>query len=240
MADGQYPSLVSKSRDINAVTNPIFVEITNGTASNSVAYVDDTVFVVATDYVSATGYIADETAPDSVDEGDVGIARMTLDRKQLFVLVDSATDSQRLSIDATGAASVDLPLNTETNPVYVYTVNTVVSGNEVHDYDTAASVASDATSDHDYTVVGTTFLLSSVIASGSGSVKFEIQTGPLLSLATVAVGFLTGRQGDTQQVFFDPAVEVPGASDGTVRVIRTNRQGAATDVYSTIIGSDVA
>jgi hypothetical protein len=198
---------------------------------------------------------------------------MTLDRKQLHVLVDATTDSQRLAIDASGLAQVDvaahaltnanaLPVsadnsanavgnpiyvsvskdtsaNSETNPIYVYTVNTVVSGNEVHDYDTAAAVASDASDNHDYTVVGTTFLLKSVIVSGSGNVKFEIQTGPVAGLATVAVGFLTGRQGDTKQVVFDPPVEVPATSTGTVRVIRTNRQGAATDLYSTIIGSDV-
>ena len=75
--------------------------------------------------------------------------------------------------------------------------------------------------------------------AGSGNIKAEIQTGPILGLATRAVVFLNGRQGDTQQVFFDPAIEVPVTSTGTVRVIRTNRQGTATDVYSTIIGNDV-
>jgi hypothetical protein len=88
-------------------------------------------------------------------------------------------------------------------------------------------------------VVGGTFLLKSVIVAGSGNIKFEIQAGPTAALVTVAVGFLTNRQGDTKQVFFDPAVEVPVTASGIVKVIRTNRQGAATDVYSTIIGNDV-
>ncbi len=336
MADGSFPGLVSKDRDLNALGNPIYVQLSDGTAagvipgtgatnlgkavddvaggtdtgvaalvvrddalttltpvdgdyttlrvdstgalwvntggstdpSNVVA--DDSAFTVGTDTIGVIGCLADETTPDSVDEGDVGVPRMTLDRKQLHVLVDATTDANRLAINASGeigvvqathddlnanvniqvgdtdvSASNPVPVskdsnaNSETNPIFVKLTDTAVSGVEIHDYDTASSIAADATSNHDYTVANTTFFLKSVIVSGSGNVKFEIQTGPLASLATVAVGFLTGRQGDTKQVFFDPAIEVPVTSTGTVRVIRTNRQGAATDLYSTIIGNDV-
>lgn len=45
--------------------------------------VDDAAFGVATDRVQPSGFLADETSTDSVDEGDAGIARMTLDRKQV-------------------------------------------------------------------------------------------------------------------------------------------------------------
>jgi hypothetical protein len=310
MADGSFPSLVSKDRDVNAVTNPIFVQLSDGTnaegdvnvldvipgtgatnlgkAVDDVAggtdvgvlalavrddalttltpvdgdyvqlrtdstgalwvndggttpaqvFVDDSGFTVGTDSVGATGFLADETATDSVDEGDIGIARISLDRRQLV-------DATLQIGDTDVSASVPVPIsrteaaNSETNPIFVQSVDTAVSATEVHDYDTAAAVASDATDNHDYTVTGTTFLLKSVIVSGSGNIKFEIQTGPVAGLSTVAVGFLTGRQGDTKQVNFDPAVEVPVTSTGTVRIIRTNRQGAATDLYSTIIGNDV-
>jgi len=46
---------------------------------------DDAAFTPATSFVVPVGYIADETASDSVDEGDVGAARMTLDRYQRVV-----------------------------------------------------------------------------------------------------------------------------------------------------------
>lgn len=42
---------------------------------------DDSAFTVATTQVAPVGFLADETATDSVDEGDIGAARMTLDRK---------------------------------------------------------------------------------------------------------------------------------------------------------------
>lgn len=45
--------------------------------------VDDAAFTPATGRVMPVAYLADETATDSVDEGDAGIARMTLDRKQV-------------------------------------------------------------------------------------------------------------------------------------------------------------
>lgn len=225
----------------------------NTGSSNTNVIQDDSAFTPGTSYVGAAGFLADETAPDSVDEGDIGAARMTLDRKQLMVIVDATTDSQRLGIDASGHAQVDLAaisitampvsattaLNTALNPIFVQVVTTGVSSNEIHDYDTAASVAGDATDNHDYTVTGTTFLLKRVIMSSSGGSKVEVQTGPVAGLASKAVAFIP-KEGGTQQLVFDPPIEVPVTSTGTVRLIRTNRQGSAQDLYSTIIGNDVA
>ena len=283
MADGAFPGLVSKDRNVNAVTNEIYVGITDGTeqllitasgeasvivnnaagasavniqdGGNSIT-VDGTVAISGTVTVSATDLdIRDLThVTDSVSIGDGGsiildiavsgvaagatdngIAAKAIRDDALTTLVDADGDYVGLRTDSTGALwiATDDTLN----------VNIVSGGlttGEVHDYDTAAAVVSDATDNHDYTVTGAgtnaTFILQSVIFSGSGSVKAEIQTGPVAGLATVAVGFLTGRQGDTQQLTFNPPIEVPTTGTGTVRVIRTNRQGAATDLYSTIIG----
>lgn len=46
---------------------------------------DDDAFTVGSTLLSPAGYFADETATDSVHEGDVGAARMTLDRRQIVV-----------------------------------------------------------------------------------------------------------------------------------------------------------
>jgi hypothetical protein len=288
MADGSFPGLVSRTRDVNSASNVIFTQLAdnggnavtvtgnaldvNATVTLETAYVDDSAFTIATDKVNAQGFLADETATDSVDEGDIGLARMTLDRRMITSSEQSGTwnigtvttltgitndvniadggnsitvDAVQLDIDDLDAANDNVAISDGTDTLAINTDGSInvnvtpgpVTG-EVHDYDTASAIAADATSNHDYTVANTTFLLTSVIVSGSGNVKFEVQTGPVAGLSTVAVGFLTGRQGDTKQVFFDPAVEVPVTSTGTVRVIRTNRQGAATDLYSTIIGID--
>jgi len=331
MADTINPDIISATRDANAVDNPIYVILSDGTAVGVIPgvgatnlgkaedqlhvsgdvgvmalavrqdtqadfggdgdyvplsvdgdgavrvnvvtsvspgqLIDDTAYGIGTDFVNPQGFLADETAPDSVDEGDIGIARMTLDRKMLMVITDATTDANRLAINATGEvgvvqathddlnANVNLQVgdvdvstttpvpvsrttaeNTELNPIYVHNVDTVISGVEAHDYDTGSAVASDATSNHDYTVVGGTFLLKQVTWAGSGNVKVEVQSGPVASLVTHFVGFLNARQGDYKFKTWDPAIEVPVTGTGTVRVIRTNRQGQATDVYSTIEG----
>ena len=309
MSDGTFPTLVSKDRFSNAVTNPIFVDLSDGTVALAKAedtahvsgdfgllglavrrdadtslvdtdgdyaplqvnalgalkvdvistvspggVIDDSPFGIATESVNPQGFLADETAPDSVDEGDIGIARMTLDRKQLGVLVDATVDSQRLAINASGRAAIDLeehsltsanalPIsrdnaaNSEANPIFVQAAQGV-SGTEVQDFNQGVAVAADATSNHDVTVANTTFLLKQVHFASSGGIKVEIQVGPVLTLVTKAVGFIN-RQGGTEIIEFNPPIEVPVTGTGTIRVIRTNRQGAAMDVYSTIVGNDV-
>jgi hypothetical protein len=264
MADGNFASKVSADRQDNAVTNPIFVRLTDGTTAIGV-----TSNALDVNIASGSLTINSEYAEDSVHgSGDIGSFSLAVRNDTLASLVDTDGDYAPFQVNALGALYVavdgsvtvtatqldvdDLNLtddavrvsgnssaNTETNPIFVKTVDTVVSGEEIHDYDTVAAVAGDATSNHDYTVAGTNFFLKSVIVAASGDFKFEIQTGPVASLATVAVGFASGKEGDTKQVRFDPAIEVPVTSTGTVRVIRTNREGSAQDVYSTIIGNDV-
>lgn len=158
-------------------------------------------------------------------DGTVTVTATDLDIRDLTLAQDAVKVSSNTSA------------NSETNPIYVQ-MATGSSGNEVHSYNTASAVASDATSNHDYTVTGTTFLLKSVIGAFSGGGKIEIQTGPVASLVSKAVAFVT-KEGGHVQLEFNPPIEVPVTSTGTVRVIRTNRQGQAQDVYSTIIGNDI-
>lgn len=89
----------------HAVTNAgTFVTQENGAALTAMQLLDDTIFTddnaftPATSKVSAIGLIADETSPDSVDEGDIGIPRMTLDRKQIVTAYPSSTTGDGLSV----------------------------------------------------------------------------------------------------------------------------------------------
>ena len=367
MSDGRFPTLVSKNRTVNSVTNGIFIEATNGTSAgltagtgatdlgkavNAVAgasdtgvallgvrddalttltpvdgdyvrarftstgalwvedvnagsaavQVDDAAFTVAVSSVSMSGFLMDEVSPDTLDEGDGGAARVDASRRQLIRVV-GATDANRLDINASGHAltavqsqipgtgatnlgkavdsaggatdtgvaslfivdavlsaitpadgdyargrltangalwvsDVTLDANSETNPLFVHNVNTVVSGSEVIDEDEGVDVGSDTADNHDYTVVGTTFLLKAVDFGSSGATKVEVWAGPIASLVRYATRFIPPHSGGGQ-IRFDPAVEVPVTSTGTVRVIRTNREGGTNSVYSTIMGNDV-
>jgi len=215
-------------------------------------YVDDDSFTVATDRIVGIGALADETSPDSVDEGDIGIPRMTLDRKLLTRIV-GANDANRWDIDSNGYGQIDLAevsvtavpvskdgnANSETNPLYVTIVGKPIT-TEVHDYNTAVSVAGGGTSSHSYSVsAGKTFLLKRVMCSASGAGRWEVQIGPTASLVTKAVKFTSSAQQNVDFVF-DPPIEIVEASGGEqVNVIRENREGASQDIYSTIMGNEI-
>ncbi len=65
------------------LTDPSGRLITVGGGGITVDLADDAAFTIATSRVVPMGALADETATDSVDEGDIGVPRMTLDRKLL-------------------------------------------------------------------------------------------------------------------------------------------------------------
>lgn len=66
-----------------AGTGPFSFVTVLGADAIKLTKADDAAFTPGTSEVLPIAYIADETATDSVDEGDAGAARMTLDRKQI-------------------------------------------------------------------------------------------------------------------------------------------------------------
>lgn len=316
MADGHFPTLVSKDRDSNALANPIFTSVSDGVEQLEIN-ADGSINVTVTGGASNTQY-AEDTAhvsgdigtmalvvrrdtPSSGVDADGDYAALSVDANgrlyaivtgtvavssvagnvtvvqptgtNLHVVVDSGTivvtatdldirdlshtqDSVKigdgtdfLAITAAGNAQVDIAsqsltavkiskdanANSQTNPIFVQTVDNAITG-EVTDYNTASAVAADATSNHDYTVTST-MKLRQITVAASGGAKFEIQVGPVASLVSKKVGFIP-KEGGVVEVHFNPPLEVPNTSTGTVRVIRTNRQGQAQDLYSTIEGTD--
>ena len=114
-------SLTSTSYDINlaqtgssgGLDTDVNIDQIQGTEVN----LDDAAFGVGTDGVLACGLLADETTPDSVDEGDIGLPRMTLNRRQIMAgqtLDDAAfgvgteyANATGFFADETGTDSVD-------------------------------------------------------------------------------------------------------------------------------------
>ena|SRR3990167_2415203 len=66
------------NRVLDESANALQVVMTTGSAD--AILVDDAAFTPATSNVNVIGAFADETSPDSVDEGDAGALRMTLTR----------------------------------------------------------------------------------------------------------------------------------------------------------------
>lgn len=78
-----YKKATTGTSDTLAYTTRASTSVTVATSGVTSTLVDDSAFGVATSAVSPVGFLADEASTDSVDEGDVGAARMTLTRKQI-------------------------------------------------------------------------------------------------------------------------------------------------------------
>lgn len=102
---------------------------------------------------------------------------------------------------------------------------------ELPQYNTAASLAANASSTQTYSP-GATVSLDGVDASASGQMKIEIQWGTTGAEATKAVFFTS--KGDLSKSWRLPN-PVSITNTMSVKVIRTNMDNQAQDVYSTIL-----
>lgn len=141
-----------------------------------------------------------------------------------------------------GAVNLDVGGSavSSTNPVPVV-LSAGVSGVVVNDYNTAAGIAAAATSNHTYTITtGKSFQGKKVFASASGKLKIEVQVSANgTTFTTIFVGFNSTANPnitiDMDQILF---LEAAGTG-AAIRIIRTNKDLSAQDVYSTISGVEV-
>lgn len=73
---------------------------------NVATLTDDGAFSPANHGVHMAGYTFDDVAPDSVDEGDAGAARMSANRNQYVQIRDNAGNERGLNVDANGEIGV--------------------------------------------------------------------------------------------------------------------------------------
>lgn len=119
-------------------------------------------------------------------------------------------------------ASNQPTINVNTNPT---------DKTNVFDYNTASSIASNATSTHTYTP-GSTVFLSQISASASGKMKVEIQYGTTGAETTRMVKFTTPGGGLSAVWTLPEPLSVTAAQ--SIKIIRTNMDNQAQDVYSTV------
>lgn len=82
--------------------------------------VDDAAFTAGTNRVVPAGFMADETSTDSVDENDAGIARMTLDRKQ--IVTEQPHTAGGLTMHKTVSAASTNATTVKASPGKVYSI----------------------------------------------------------------------------------------------------------------------
>lgn len=153
---------------------------------------------------------------------------------QVDVLTQPARVASTDSISAWLLDESGVPF-TEANPLPVYV--SPEPGDPVHDYNTVSSVASGASSNHDYTVsAGKTLYVSKVIASASGKLKIEVQEETSAGSGTYTTKAVMFSSAAHHACIVEFAIPLEVESAKKIRVIRTNRDNQPQDVYSTIVG----
>lgn len=160
--------------------------------------------------------------------------------------IGNATGAADFGNGATGAQTLRVAANlaiggadvSATNPVPVV-ISVDNPGTEVNNYNTASAVAAGATSNHDYTVTaGKTLLLTQIEASASGKMKIEVQIETGVATGVFNTRFVQFSSTAETNMSISLRAPIAVAAGVRVRVIRTNKDNQAQDVYSTICGQE--
>lgn len=197
-------------------SNPVPVSDAGGSLTVDATDLDIRNLIFATDKVDVTG--SDVTVSNTVT-----VAATDLDIRDLTHLTDSIKIGDGVEF---------LAINTDGS---INVVPQEDPGTERVNFDTSANIAAGASDNHDFLFTNEAKLFQ-VQASASGKLKAEVQieTGSATNVFnTVMVGFNSTATPNIDLMFAKYALVPAGAR---VRVIRTNRDNQAQDVYSTIIG----
>lgn len=227
------------------------VNIQDGGNSITVDAVDLDIrnLVFATDKVDASGSVVALDAPTlaalesiTVQNGAGGSAVNIQDGGN-SITVDAVNLDIRDLAAATDSVSAWLKDEagnpfTSANPLPVVMLES--EGVEINDYSTTATVAGGANSNHDYTVTAAkTLQLTQIEAAASGKMKIEVQIESGVGTNTFATKFVKFNSTADTNISITLKEPIAVAAGVRVRVIRTNRDNQAQDVYSTISGHEV-
>ncbi len=230
-------------------TNPVPVSDAGGSLTVDATDLDIRDLAFATDKVDATGSevsldAATLAALESITvQNGAGAAAVNIQDGGNSITVD-ATD---LDIRDLTHVSDSIKVGDGTDFLAVNTdgsINVVISdatpGTAINNYNTAAAVAGGATSNHDYTVTSLkTLSLNQIEASGTGKMKIEVQVETAVASGVFNTSFVQfNSTADTNMtIHIDNPISV--AAGVRVRIIRTNRENQAQDLYSTICGYEL-
>jgi hypothetical protein len=190
--------------------NPVPVSDAGGSLTVDASDLDIRDLAFATDKVDVSG-------------SSVSVSATDLDIRDLTHASDSVKvgdGTEFLAINSDGSINVKLSDR---------------SGLEIDSYNTASALAGGASDNHDYTATGA-FRLTSVEASGSGKMKIEVQIETAAASNVFNTKFVQFNSTASPNMSIQLKSPILVSSGARVRVIRTNRDNQAQDVYSTILG----
>lgn len=159
-----------------------------------------------------------------------------------FTKITDGTSTAAVKAASTAAVAADPALVVAISPNSLplpVTISVDSPGTEIDAYNTASAVAAGASSNHDYTVTALkTLLLTQIEASASGKMKIEVQVETGVASGVFATRFVQFNSTNSPNCSIKIGPVIAVAAGVRVRVIRTNKDLLAQDVYSTIMGQE--
>lgn len=238
-------------RDLAFATDKVDVTGSDVTATVTASDLDIRDLTFATDKVDASGSEVSLDAATLAALENVVVSAADLDIRDLAFATDSVDVSGSAVTAVVTATDLDIrnlshaqdsiKIGDETEFLAINTdgsINVVVqedTGTETVDFNTTAAVAGGATSNHDL-VFASASKLFQIEASASGKLKIEVQieTGAATGVFNTKLVAFNSTANPNISLELSKYASIPAGA--RVRVIRTNKDMQAQDVYSTIVG----
>ena len=229
----------------NTVANSWPMELTNGTNIAQVSAGGELSTTISTPLPAGTnsiGTVVVSNLPTTVDTNYGTVGANTI---RTASQIGNATGAANFGNGATGAQTLRVAANLAVGGADVTALNPVpvtleaAPGTTIADYKDASSIAANASDNHDYTVTaGKTFYFDQVIAAGSGKTKMEVQIETGVATNVFTSKFVQFNSTADTSMDFELLNAIPVAAGVRVRLIMTNIDKGAQDLYSTICGSE--
>lgn len=220
-AGGEQVTVTGGKLDVNAT-------VSGGVGSSAV---DDAAFAIATDSGTPVMGLFDDVAPDSVNEGDVGVTRMSANRNAYTTIRDAAGNERGVNVTAGNALTVDASATTQPVSGTFWQATQPVSGTVTANAGTnlntsALALAATQTDKSQFTKItdGTDTALvtasgeQNVLESNSAAIKTAVET---IDNAVSGAGFNVTQVGGT-----NIDTNSGNKSAGTQRVVLATDQPA--------------
>jgi hypothetical protein len=185
-------------------------------SGSGVSDVDDSTFTVATDAVVPSAFLFDDTTPDSVDEGDVGVGRMTAFRSQHIVIRDGQGNERSAAVDS------GFRLQVWDQNSAVFQDDAAFAAGTNSGYPAMGYATTDAVNAGDIGAIGMTTLreLFGVIRDGAGNARAaNVNASNELLVAIGALPAGTNNIGDVDVLTLPVAFNAGTASATTLRTV---------------------
>lgn len=205
--------------------------------------------------VNVSGVQVDPRAIRALTSSDT-VTAVQATGTNLHVVVDSGTISATqgtspwvVNETQVGGSSITLGQKTSANsyPVVIasdqsaipVTISSTIAGTNINKYNTTVNLAANASANHDYAITAAkTFYGRKFWASGSGKIRMDAQTSPDgVTFTTFWTGFNSTATPNISVDLDLLAITDTGAG-AKMRIIITNDDKQAFDVFSTISGTE--